>query len=58
MDNGQDLYIEYFYPDMPEDKYTVEDFDELMKKDFDTFLRRKMKASELIKLLRDESKTI
>lgn len=58
MDNGQDLYIEYFYPDVPEDKHTVEDFDALMKKDFDTFLRRKMKASELIQLLRDESKTI
>lgn len=63
MDNGQEIYFDYYPLDDPEsavdpDYKSVADFDKEVAKTYPNFLRKKIKAIDLLEIFKKESETI
>lgn len=63
MENGQEIYFDYYYLDEPDlsnvpDDKKVTDFDKEVAKTYPTFLRKKMLASKLLEILKKENTAI
>lgn len=63
MDNGQEIYFDYYPLDDPEsavdpDYKSVADFDKEVAKTYPNFFRKKIKAMDLLEILKKESETI
>ncbi len=63
MDNGQEIYFDYYPLDDPElendpDYKSVSDFDKKVFETYPNFLRKKIKAKDLLEIFKAENETI
>lgn len=63
MDNGQEIYFDYYPLNDPDEvndpEYiSIEDFDKEVAKTYPSFLRKKMKSKDLLEIFKKENKII